>query len=602
MSSPNTSIADVLKQNASATSNFLSSFNAGNAGGGLASLFASLLQTAQSISVPHAGGSSNGVSASSSGNNNAATQNNQTPSSGGLGDIITALHSFAVKWGGNDAARHSHSDDARSTNSTTANNAQNNNAGNTNAQPVTSGATGNANANTSTSAAANPSSSSSNDGTVSTATNAATDPNAPPTIADLLAQLQAILHMLQKQMQTANANNALTDPTQTTASDNTVPQGTQDLLAAGGALADLLALAQLLEKKSGAASAENGGDVNSTDANANANITDPTATLASLDAQLRTNLKDLIDQLKAATQANNTATAPTTGTAATDPNAALAEAQASLVTTQVAKDATDVAVTSKNAAMPKEIIKEALATADDFLKQIRALSSNSVETPFTAAPVTGIIDQVASLSDKGGAALDADADRGNNSGAAANALPNTNALPTTNENIKTTSPYSFASQLSAERAQNGGTVGLPSAVEQVLFQLNRSAKSGNDQMTIQMHPAELGTINIKLAFGQDGTVTGTVVASNPDTLASLQKDSRSLERALADAGLRADPGSLQFSLGGQNNSGQTAQGQTSGGGSSNGPANSNRAVIPSDVVADSNDSWIITPNRVNFKV
>jgi flagellar hook-length control protein FliK len=105
-----------------------------------------------------------------------------------------------------------------------------------------------------------------------------------------------------------------------------------------------------------------------------------------------------------------------------------------------------------------------------------------------------------------------------------------------------------------------------------------------------------------LDISADNKVQGTVVADNPATLNLLLKDVRSLERALQEAGLRADPGSLQFSLGNQGNaSGQTAN--DPGSGESSGPNTSFNVGEPSfDGSAGMDETWVLTPGRVNFKV
>jgi flagellar hook-length control protein FliK len=85
----------------------------------------------------------------------------------------------------------------------------------------------------------------------------------------------------------------------------------------------------------------------------------------------------------------------------------------------------------------------------------------------------------------------------------------------------------------------------------------------------------------------------------------LHKDVRSLERALQEAGLRADPGSLQFSLGGQSNnsSGQTAAKDGSGGDASgNTASDASASGTPLDVSASSDEIYYLTPGRVNLKV
>lgn len=100
---------------------------------------------------------------------------------------------------------------------------------------------------------------------------------------------------------------------------------------------------------------------------------------------------------------------------------------------------------------------------------------------------------------------------------------------------------------------------LPS--EQVAVHLNRMAKSGLSQYDLHLHPAELGRVDIRLEIAKDGTVQATVTADNQQTFDMLQRDSRSLERALQQAGLQADSGSLSFNLrsDGQNQAHQHAQ-------------------------------------------
>ncbi|MBY0428378.1 MAG: flagellar hook-length control protein FliK [Alphaproteobacteria bacterium] len=101
--------------------------------------------------------------------------------------------------------------------------------------------------------------------------------------------------------------------------------------------------------------------------------------------------------------------------------------------------------------------------------------------------------------------------------------------------------------------------------EQVAVHLNRMAKSGMSQYDLQLHPADLGRVDIRLEIAKDGTVQATVTADNQQTFDMLQKDSRSLERALQQAGLQTDSGSLSFNLrgDGQNTAQQQAQ-QNSG--------------------------------------
>lgn len=89
---------------------------------------------------------------------------------------------------------------------------------------------------------------------------------------------------------------------------------------------------------------------------------------------------------------------------------------------------------------------------------------------------------------------------------------------------------------------------LPQVYEQVSVRLNRMAKNGDKAMTIQLNPSELGRVEVKLDFSKDAAVTARITADNQQTLDLLQRDSKALERALADAGLKLNNDSLQFDL------------------------------------------------------
>ena len=88
--------------------------------------------------------------------------------------------------------------------------------------------------------------------------------------------------------------------------------------------------------------------------------------------------------------------------------------------------------------------------------------------------------------------------------------------------------------------------------------------SGLDRIVIRLQPADLGRVEVKLEVAPAGRTVVTVWADKPETLDLLQRDARSLERALEQAGLRTDSGSLSFNLRGQSGgSRQAADGRES---------------------------------------
>ena len=102
----------------------------------------------------------------------------------------------------------------------------------------------------------------------------------------------------------------------------------------------------------------------------------------------------------------------------------------------------------------------------------------------------------------------------------------------------------------------------------------KALTEGHRRITVRLDPPELGRVEVRLDFAGDGTVKAFVRADNHHTLDLLQRDSRLLERALTDSGLKADSGSLNFSLnqGSQNGAGfaDGSNGDRNGGGSASG--------------------------------
>lgn len=172
------------------------------------------------------------------------------------------------------------------------------------------------------------------------------------------------------------------------------------------------------------------------------------------------------------------------------------------------------------------------------------------------------------------------------------------------EGVRPAGSYDFASQLSAARVTKGGAAGLPQPVEQVVVQLHKAVKEGQSEMTIQLRPAEMGKIEIKLTFGADKSVTGVVTADNQGTLTLLQKDSDALQRALQEAGLQADAGCMEFCLrdNGQSSSFARQQNEQTWNELSSAAAASGTETMDSAESMAGADLYYVTPGRVNLRV
>jgi flagellar hook-length control protein FliK len=93
--------------------------------------------------------------------------------------------------------------------------------------------------------------------------------------------------------------------------------------------------------------------------------------------------------------------------------------------------------------------------------------------------------------------------------------------------------------------------------DQVSVQINKAIKAGLDRISIQLRPENLGRVDVKMDISRDGGVSVAIIADNKDTMELLQRDAKELLKALADAGLKAGSGDLNFNLRGEQNQNST---------------------------------------------
>ncbi|MBL8697246.1 MAG: flagellar hook-length control protein FliK [Alphaproteobacteria bacterium] len=86
------------------------------------------------------------------------------------------------------------------------------------------------------------------------------------------------------------------------------------------------------------------------------------------------------------------------------------------------------------------------------------------------------------------------------------------------------------------------------AIAQVAVSVTKAVQEGVDRITIKLQPPELGRIDVRIDVGVDGRIQAVFAAERPATMEILQRDVRELERALQNAGLSTDAGSLSFGL------------------------------------------------------
>lgn len=97
-------------------------------------------------------------------------------------------------------------------------------------------------------------------------------------------------------------------------------------------------------------------------------------------------------------------------------------------------------------------------------------------------------------------------------------------------------------------AQPGTPVQPQTPAREIAINMARNLGNGTNRFEIRLDPAELGRIDVRMEVNADGRVQAHLTVEKPETLEMLQRDARSLEKALADAGLDMDQSSLGYSL------------------------------------------------------
>jgi|JI10StandDraft_1071094.scaffolds.fasta_scaffold24066_5 flagellar hook-length control protein FliK len=118
-------------------------------------------------------------------------------------------------------------------------------------------------------------------------------------------------------------------------------------------------------------------------------------------------------------------------------------------------------------------------------------------------------------------------------------------------------PSAFAAQLDAQSTQTtthasaaapGQASPNATAIAHNVVRFFRETGTGNARFDIRLDPVELGRVDARVEINHDKTVTLTLSAERPETLAELMRSARDLERQLADSGVKLSDDGLKFRL------------------------------------------------------
>lgn len=214
------------------------------------------------------------------------------------------------------------------------------------------------------------------------------------------------------------------------------------------------------------------------------------------------------------------------------------------------------------------VTNAAIATTDTPAEKPAAQTTAPIPTSATqphtqasqsGAPTLAARAELTAATSRGDSSL---AQSGNNQ---SNASTNTNTATAPQPTAQATATQN--GQSFTQNVQQTAAADRPPAptstqvIEQIKVNINKSVKAGMDRVTIQLRPENLGRIEVKMELSQDGKVRAFVTAESRETLDMLQRDSRGLEKALQEAGLRTDSNNLHFALKSEQQAGQGQQGE-----------------------------------------
>jgi flagellar hook-length control protein FliK len=106
-------------------------------------------------------------------------------------------------------------------------------------------------------------------------------------------------------------------------------------------------------------------------------------------------------------------------------------------------------------------------------------------------------------------------------------------------------PNAVAAIAGPAMPQVAGEAGEPVAVR-----IARAARDGDQTLTLELHPADLGRVEVRLSFHADG-VGVQMTLDKPETFAAFSHNRAGLEQQLAQSGISLGGGGLDLRLGQQ---------------------------------------------------
>jgi len=114
---------------------------------------------------------------------------------------------------------------------------------------------------------------------------------------------------------------------------------------------------------------------------------------------------------------------------------------------------------------------------------------------------------------------------------------------------ETVGSYTTTGAQAAGMTQGGSNLSRATVetLSAMAVQVSRKLSEGNTKFAVELHPADLGKVEVTLSIARDGTTTAHLKFDTPVTAAAFQAQEGELRHQLAQTGLNLDSGSLTFS-------------------------------------------------------
>lgn len=126
-------------------------------------------------------------------------------------------------------------------------------------------------------------------------------------------------------------------------------------------------------------------------------------------------------------------------------------------------------------------------------------------------------------------------------------LPDSNAAPAFSLQAVADTPGNYTADGASTASASNLSRATVDTLSALSMQISKRLSDGNTKFTLELHPADLGKVDVALTIGRDGKATAHLQFDTPVTASTFSSHEAELRQQLASTGLSLDKGALSFS-------------------------------------------------------